>query len=191
MARSSSGLTLEGRLVMGMAMLFMGAVVAMVTPIQPRTITEAGGGSYSYEAKTYKVLESPIIVDGHRQAKVPRSRSDTLTQAQTRTCDASHSAQWDARAGGRLGVVQAFDIGHHDHGAVVEWETIQTVLHRVLEFAGLSGLWARTRYPHADAAPPPRPRRPYQAPAEWMDAASCGAAHVGRVGNSAHEPGFE
>jgi ribosomal protein S27AE len=61
-ARSSSGLTLEGRLVMGMAMLFMGTVVAMVTPIQPRTITVAGGGSYSYEAKTYEVLESPIRV---------------------------------------------------------------------------------------------------------------------------------
>jgi ribosomal protein S27AE len=61
-ARSSSGLTLEGRLVMGMAMLFMGAAVAMVTPIQPRTITVAGGGSYSYEAKTYEVLESPIRV---------------------------------------------------------------------------------------------------------------------------------
>ena len=62
MARSSSGLTLEGRLVMGMVMLFMGTVVAMVTPIQPRTITVAGGGSYSYEAKTYEVLESPIRV---------------------------------------------------------------------------------------------------------------------------------
>ena len=62
MARSSSGLTLEGRLVMGIAMLFMGTVVAMVTPIQPRTITEVGGGSGSYEVKTYAVVESPIRV---------------------------------------------------------------------------------------------------------------------------------
>jgi ribosomal protein S27AE len=48
---------------MGIAMLFMGTVVAMVTPVQPRTIAEAGGGSYSYGAKTYAVVESPVRLE--------------------------------------------------------------------------------------------------------------------------------
>jgi ribosomal protein S27AE len=62
-ARWSSLSTLEGRLVMGMVMLFAGAAFAIVTPTQSRTITESGGGTHSYEAQTFTVVESSIRLE--------------------------------------------------------------------------------------------------------------------------------
>ena len=63
LAQFPSVSVLEGRLVMGIAMLFTGAMLAMATPIQARAVTEVSGGTHGYEAKTFTVVESSIRME--------------------------------------------------------------------------------------------------------------------------------